>query len=125
MSDRAARISGMKTKWMAVAIAALALTVTGCSANPEGAAMRACVSAAEEKVDASISTDDLSSTNFSDAMYEAGITSERDTDTADGLYTVVGDFTFEKDGTESRRSMLCTVKIEDGEMEDPDLTVTR
>ncbi len=102
-----------------------ALLLTGCSAATSNAdaARQACVTAAEEELGATIDASDIESTNFGDALYEAGVTDDRDTSDDDALFTVLGDFTFEKDGTQSRRSMLCMVDFNGGTAGEPDLTI--
>ncbi|WP_417556166.1 hypothetical protein [Microbacterium sp.] len=108
-----------------IAVVSFALLLTGCSAgaSAEDSALGACVSAAEDEVGASIDASGLKAGNMDDALYEAGITDDKKTDDSDALFTVAGDFTYEKDGTQSRRSMICSVKYTDGKAGDPELTV--
>lgn len=107
-----------------IVLVAASLLLTGCSASKGDAALDACKKAAEEQVGASIELSDVEATNMGDALYEAGITDERDTDDANAMFTVAGKFTYEKDGTETRKSMVCTVNFEDGQAETPDLNIT-
>lgn len=100
-----------------------ALLLTGCSAAKSDEALNACVKAAEDELGASIDRGGLESTNMGDALYEAGIKDDRETDDANALFTVAGEFTYEKDGTETRKSMLCSVKFEDGAAGEPELNL--
>lgn len=117
----ASTIRGMRTKWLAVI--AVALVLTGCSASKGSGALDACKAAAEDELGASIDLGDLEATNMGDALFDAGIKDERDTGDDDALFTVAGEFTYETDGTETRKSMLCTVKFEDGQPGAPDLNI--
>jgi PBP1b-binding outer membrane lipoprotein LpoB len=106
------------------ALAAMALLLTGCSAGKAGTALDACVKAAEEEVGVSVNASDIESTNMSDALYEVGIKDERETSDDNALFTVAGKITYVQDGTETRRSMICMVRFNEGEPEEPELTLT-
>lgn len=112
----------MKRKLLAVA--AVALLLTGCSAGKSDTALDACKKAAEDEVGASINLGDIEAANMGDALYEAGIKDERDTDDANALFTAAGEFTYQKDGSEIRASMICMVKFDDGQAGTPELTIT-
>lgn len=117
----AATLSGMRMKLIALVGAALLLT--GCSANVSGTAKTACVDEAEAEVGATLNTGGLETTNMGDALYEAGITDERDTNEESALYTVAGDVTYQDGGKEIRKSMICTVKFEDGAVSSTDMNL--
>lgn len=101
-----------------------ALLLTGCSASSESAVLDACKKAAEEEVGASINLGDIEAANMGDALYEAGIKDERETNDDNALFTAAGEFTYESDGSEIRKSMICTVKFDDGQPGTPELTIT-
>lgn len=119
-------LASMKTRIAVAGIALIAssLLLAGCSASRADAALDACKKAAEEQVGASISLVDVEAANMGDALYEAGITDERDEDDANALFTAAGKFTYSEGGKEVRKSMICNVKFEDGQAGDPDLTIT-
>lgn len=106
-----------------IALVGAGLLLTGCAASSSGTAQQLCVSAAEDEVEASITTDDLESTNMGDALYESGIKDERETSEDNAMFSVLGDFTYNTDGTENRRSMMCMVTFEDGKAGEPELTI--
>ncbi len=112
----------MKKKLLAVI--AVAFVLTGCSASNSNAALDACKKAAEDQVGASINMGDIEATNMGDALYEAGITEEKKTDDANALFTAAGDFTYQADGSEIRKTMICSVKFDDGQPGTPELSIT-
>jgi len=111
----------MRTKLLAVV--AVALLLTGCSASKESGALEACKAAAEDEVGVSVNFGDLEATNMGDALFDAGIKDERETSDDDALFTVAGKFTYQKDGTEVRKSMICNVKYTGGQPGTPELTI--
>lgn len=116
----------MRKKLIAtVGVTLLAVALTGCSGGDNRSqAMDLCVKAAEEEVGASIDTSDLKASNMGDALYEAGVTDEKETDDKDALFFVSGDVTYEADGKETRKSMICSVDFKGGKAGEPDLTLT-
>lgn len=112
----------MKKKVLAVL--AVALLLTGCSAGNGSTALSACKKAAEEQVGASINLGDIEATNMGDALYDAGIKDEKETDDSNALFTAAGDFTYQSDGSEIRKTMICTVKLDDGQPGTPELSIT-
>lgn len=110
---------------VAVAVCAvIALSLAGCSGSKASSALDACREEAEAQLKTSINSGALESINMGDTLYEGGITDERETSDENAYFVVSGEFTFEKDGKESRRSMVCSVKYEDGMAGDPDLAMT-
>lgn len=97
-----------------IALIGAGLLLTGCSASTADAATQACVEEAEDQVGVTIKTDGLTSTNMGDALYEAGITDERETSDDNAMFTVSGDVTYMDGSKEVRKSMVCTVKFDDG-----------
>ncbi|WP_144795693.1 hypothetical protein [Microbacterium paludicola] len=106
-----------------IALMGAALLLTGCSASNVDVARDVCVDAAESELDTSIDAGEIKAANMGDALYEAGIRDDRDASDDDAVFSVTGEFTFQKDGTESRRSMLCMVPFEGGSPGDPDLSI--
>lgn len=109
-----------RTTLAALAIAAT-VTISGCSSAPdrEAQSIDLCRDAANEEAGIETTIDNIEATNAGDLLFDAGITDDRDTSDENALFTVMGDVTWEKDGTESRRSMMCMVKFEDGEADAP------
>jgi hypothetical protein len=108
-----------------IAVVGAALLLTGCSAASNADTVRdICVTAAEEEVGASIDATEILASSLDDAMFESGVVDDRKTDNGNGLFTAAGQFTYEVDGTQSRRGMLCLVTFEDGKPGAPDLTIT-
>lgn len=108
----------------ALAVVAMSLLLTGCSASKGDAALDACKKAAEEKVGASINIGDIEAANMGDALFEAGIKDERETSDENAMFTAAGEFTYQDGDSEVRKSMICTVKYENGKAGAPDLTIT-
>ena len=112
---------------IAVAVAvcsAIALALTGCSGSKANSALDACKKEAEAQLETSIDSGALEPVNMGDMLYEGGIKDERETSDENAYFVVSGEFTFEKDGKETRRSMVCSVKYVDGSAGDPDLAMT-
>ena len=118
----AATLSGMRKKLIALVGAGLLLT--GCSASTADAATTACVKEAEAEVGQSIKTDALTSANMGDALYEAGITDERETDDKNAMFTVSGDVTYMDGSKEIRKAMVCTVTFKDGSVSETNLNLS-
>lgn len=107
----------MRKLLTATALAGVVLLLAGCSApDRETQARDLCLKSAEEQTGHSLTPKDVKSMNIGDALYEAELTDERDTDDANATFTVTGDVTWEEGSTEKRQSMLCTVTFEDGEL---------
>lgn len=108
----------------AAAVFAGSLVLAGCAAaSPSDAALRLCVDAVQAEVGATIDASGITSADLGGALFDAGITDSRSTDEGNAIYTVTGDFTWEKDGTETRKTLICTVEFVDGQAGSPDVTI--
>lgn len=110
---------GMRKRLAATALAGVVLLLAGCSAPDRATQARdQCLKSAEEQVGHPLDPSGLEVINMGDALYEAELTDERKTDDSNATFSVTGDVTWETDGTETRKSMLCAVTFEDGELKD-------
>lgn len=106
-----------------IAVAAMALLLTGCASSAQNTAQSACVEEAEAEIGSPIDVSGLSTANMSEALYEAEITDERDTTGKNDLYTVSGDITYTDGDVEKRMVMVCTVTFKDGAVDETNLTL--
>jgi hypothetical protein len=114
----------MKKGYAFAAIVAIAITVTGCSAGSRAdEARNMCVTAAEEEAGASVNVTDGQVANMGDALFEEGIKDTRETSDENALFTMTGDVTWTKDGTETRKSMMCMVSFKGGQAEPVELNL--
>lgn len=103
-------------KVVATMAVALVLVTAGCAGGSgEKIAKDECVSLLEdrtrgEKIDVS----GLKASSMTDALYESGITDERDSEKI--VYSVLGDVTSKVATTERRISVMCQVTVTSGEV---------
>lgn len=93
--------------------------LAGCSSGNGNRALEMCVKSAEDQVGASVSRDGLEVTNVGDALFETGVTDERDTDDANAMISVTGEVRWTTDGVEHRKTILCTIKFADNKILSP------
>ena len=109
----------MKKKLTLVAVLALALS--GCATGPESVAQRAC----EDEIRSEIPADkldfsDFEVSNMSDALFEEGVTGERDH--SEDFMTGTGTVISWNGSVEKKHTVICMVTVIDGEP--TDLSVT-
>ena len=103
-------------KTLALAALVSVLAVTGCSGqSPEQQSLDLCVKSAEGQLGGvTIDRSALKATNMGDALFDAGITQTKNSDSSNALITVAGEFTWIEGTVTQRKSMVCTVKFNDG-----------